>query len=68
MNSPLPSQADPESLGDLVEDCRSLEPVTVPAAEALPPALDEEARPPRPDAGIPDSAVALLDGMSDYGD
>ncbi len=74
MNVPhaLPSQAEPTSLGDLVDDCRFLPPaVTVSGTRARPRAPDEETRSgPRPDAPaeIPDAVVALLDGMSEYGD
>ncbi len=72
----LPSEVEPESLADLVADCRSM-PVAgaaTPMAGRAVPAIRSAraAGEPRPDAepavAIPDGAAALLEGMPDYGD
>jgi hypothetical protein len=62
----LPSEVEPESLAELVADCRALCGCH-PAGPAEP--LHQGLRPAaRPVVAIPDSAAALLDGMPDYGD
>ena len=61
----LPSEIEPESLADLVADCRSIHTPQVPELYRMP----GEPRPRvRPGVSIPDSTAALLDGMTEYGD
>jgi hypothetical protein len=61
----LPSEVEPESLADLVADCRCIHTPHVPEL-CRPPFQPRPAVPPR--VTIPDSTAALLDGMADYGD
>jgi hypothetical protein len=65
----LPSEVEPESLADLVADCRSMD---APAAPEHRSPHDPAVTEPQPAAHsavtIPDSTAALLDGMPEYGD
>jgi hypothetical protein len=70
----LPSEVEPESLADLVSDCRSIR-LPDPAgaagtADRAGHGGDTAAGPAAAATGvtIPDRTAALLDGMPDYGD
>ena len=68
----LPSEVEPESLAELVADCRSLRhPAAAdPASGAGRAGHPDGSGAPVGRAGvtIPESTAALLDGMPDYGD
>jgi hypothetical protein len=63
----MPSDVEPESVGDLVEDCRCLEGECTSHGISLHPAHHE--MPPHPvSTEVTEQARHLIDGYSDYGD